>query len=141
MKTAVVAGALCTLLLGFANAWAVDNTPDLPDARLQQRYEGLIHELRCVQCQNEAIADSTVNLAADLRLRVHDLILAGKSDDEIRDYMVARYGDFILLRPRMTARTAWLWAAPGLLLLGGAFVAVSVLRRRSQLPIEDDPRD
>lgn len=131
---------LCVLLLGVASAWAVDTTPDLPTPKMQLRYVALIHELRCVQCQNEAIADSTVGLAADLRLEVHDMILAGKSDDEIRDFMVARYGDFILLRPRMTARTAWLWSAPGLLLLVGALIATMVLKKRSRLPIEDDPR-
>jgi len=121
---------------------AVDNTPPLPDPALQQRYLALINEFRCMQCQNEALADSNVSLAADLRLEVHDLIKAGKTDDEIRDYLVARYGEFILFRPRMSWRNAWLWAAPGLLLLGGAAIAVRVLRQRARLPIpDDDPPD
>ncbi|MFT3905148.1 MAG: cytochrome c-type biogenesis protein CcmH [Steroidobacteraceae bacterium] len=114
-------------------AWAVDNTPTLSDATLQQRYSDLVHELRCVQCQNEAIADSTVPLAADLRLEVHDQLLAGKSDEDIRDFMVARYGEFILLRPRMNLRNAWLWAAPLVLLALGAVIALRVLRQRQQL--------
>jgi cytochrome c-type biogenesis protein CcmH len=144
MKLVATRKAAWALLVAFGvtagTAWAVDNTPDMPNGHLQLRYVALIHEFRCVQCQNEAIADSTVGLAADLRLQVHNMILAGKTDDEIRDYMVARYGDFILLRPRMTAKTAWLWSAPGVLLLGGAFIAMYVVRKRSQLPIEDEPR-
>ena len=86
---------------------------------MQQRYLGLINEFRCMQCQNEALADSNVGLAADLRREIHDLILAGKSDDQIRDYLVARYGEFILFRPRMSLRNLWLWSAPAVLLLAG----------------------
>jgi cytochrome c-type biogenesis protein CcmH len=118
--------------------FAVDNTPPLPDPIMQQRYLGLTHELRCVQCQNEALADSNVSLAADLRLEIHDMLLAGKSDEEIRDYLVARYGEFILFRPRVNWHNAWLWAAPGLMLLAGFGVAVRVMRKRAGLPITDD---
>ena len=86
-----------------------------------------------MQCQNESIADSPVELAADLRRQVRDMLLAGKSDDDVRDYMVARYGDFILFRPRFSARTAWLWLAPALLFLGGVSVGVSHPRQRTAL--------
>lgn len=119
-------------------AFAVDNTPPLPDPAMQQRYVALINEFRCMQCQNEALADSNVSLAADLRLEIHDLILKGKSDDEIRDFLVARYSEFILFRPRMSLRNAWLWAAPGLLLLAGLIVALRIMRARSRLPITDE---
>ncbi len=130
---------LVTAALGWsALALAVDNTPPLQDPGLQQRYIGLINEFRCMQCQNEALADSNVSLAADLRLEVHDLILKGKSDDEIRDYLVARYGEFILFRPRMSLRNAWLWAAPGVMLLAGIGIALRVMRKRAQLPITDE---
>lgn len=136
-----VAVAVAWLALSTA-ALAVDNTPPLTDPAMQQRYLALINEFRCMQCQNEALADSNVSLAADLRLEVHDLIKAGKTDDEIRDYLVARYGEFILFRPRMSWRNAWLWAAPGVLLLGGLAIAVRVLRQRARLPITgDDPPD
>jgi len=109
---------------------------------MQQRYVALINEFRCMQCQNEALADSNVSLAADLRLEVHDLLLKGKSDDEIRDFLVARYGEFILFRPRMNLHNAWLWGAPGVLLLVGLFIALRVVRARSRLPITDeDPAD
>ena len=133
--------AVALLALSTA-AFAVDNTPPLADPAMQQRYLALINEFRCMQCQNEALADSNVSLAADLRLEVHDLIKSGKSDDQIRDYLVARYGEFILFRPRMSWRNAWLWAAPGVLLLGGLGIAVRVMRQRARMPITgDDPPD
>jgi len=129
--------ALCAALWA-APILAVDNTPPLPDPLMQQRYLDLTHELRCVQCQNEALADSNVNLAADLRLEIHDMLLAGKSDEDIRNYLVARYGEFILFRPRMNWHNAWLWAAPALMLLAGFGIAVRVMRKRASLPITDD---
>lgn len=132
-----------TLFAIVAFSWAtqvlaVDNTPPLADPVMQQRYLALINEFRCMQCQNEALADSNVGLAADLRLEIHELILAGKSDDQIRDYLVARYGEFILFRPRMSLRNLWLWAAPGVMLLAGLGIAVRVMRQRARLPITDD---
>jgi cytochrome c-type biogenesis protein CcmH len=127
-------GALCWAL----HAWAIDTTPPLADPAMQQRYLALINEFRCMQCQNETLADSNVSLAADLRLEIHELIQAGKSDDQIRDYLVARYGEFILFRPRMNLRNLWLWAAPGVLLLAGIGIAVYVVRQRSRLPIPDE---
>ena len=129
---------MVALLLG-AVAHAVDNTPPFADPVLQNRYLGLTHELRCMQCQNEALADSEVSLAADLRLQVHELLAQGKSDDEVRDYLVARYGEFILFRPRVNARNAWLWGAPGIFMLGGALIAWRVLRNRR--PPEGDDVD
>jgi len=104
-----------------ARAFAVDPT-ELPDPALQARYLALTHELRCMQCQNESLADSPVGLAADLRREVRDQLLAGRSDDQIRAWMSDRYGDFILFRPRYSLRNAWLWGAPGVLLLIGALV-------------------
>jgi cytochrome c-type biogenesis protein CcmH len=124
-------------------AWAVDPT-ELPDPALQSRYVALTHELRCMQCQNEALADSPVGLAADLRREVRDQLLAGKSDDQIRAWMSARYGDFILFRPRYSLRNAWLWGAPGALLLIGVLVGWRVVRKRVTLlatdkePLEED---
>jgi cytochrome c-type biogenesis protein CcmH len=135
---ALVVSAL--LAIAPRPALAVDMTPPLPDPVQQQRYTALIHELRCMQCQNEALADSNVSLAADLRAQVRDLIAAGKTDDEVRDYLVARYGEFILFRPRVNLRTLWLWAAPGVLLLAGLLTAVRVLRRRAAL-LTDDGED
>jgi cytochrome c-type biogenesis protein CcmH len=126
----VVTTITCTLLT--VRAWAVDPT-ELPDPRLQARYLALTHELRCMQCQNETLADSPVDLAADLRREVQDLLLQGKSDEQVRAWMVARYGDFILFRPRFSPRTAWLWLAPGVALLLGAAVCWRIVRGRSAL--------
>jgi cytochrome c-type biogenesis protein CcmH len=140
--TALLAGLAVAML-----AQAVDTTPPLPNSDMQQRYLDMTHELRCVQCQNEAIADSPVSLAADLRRQVREMIVAGKSDEDIREYMVARYGEFILFRPRMNLRTVWLWAAPALLLAAGLLAALRVLVRRTRLaasdvaPLEDEPQD
>lgn len=137
--------AACLLLAGARVVWAVDPT-ELPDPRLQARYVALTHELRCMQCQNESLADSPVDLAADLRREVRDQLLAGKSDDDIRAWMSARYGDFILFRPRYSLRNAWLWGAPAALLLIGALVSWRVVRNRATLlatdnePVEEDGR-
>ena len=121
----------CAALAGGA-ALAVDTTPALPTPALQQRYYELTHELRCMQCQNESLADSPVGLASDLRRDVREQLLAGQTDDQIRDLMVSRYGEFILFRPRFNARTVWLWSLPAVLMLLGIVIAVRVLRDRQQ---------
>jgi len=138
--------ALAAIVLSASlPAWAVDTT-QLPDPVLQARYETLTHELRCMQCQNESLADSPVDLAADLRRQVRDQLLAGKSDEEVRNWMASRYGDFILFRPRYSLRNAWLWGAPAALLLIGAFVSWRIIRQRTALlaadvePLEEDGR-
>lgn len=129
IAAALIAGAA---LLGAAAAFAIDNTPPLPDPKLQQRYLDLTHELRCMQCQNESLADSPVGLASDLRRDVREQLLAGATDDQIRDLMVSRYGEFILFRPRLNARTAWLWFAPAVLMLAGLWIGVRVVRDRQR---------
>jgi cytochrome c-type biogenesis protein CcmH len=133
------------LLITSEASFAVDTT-QMPTPELQKRYLGLTHELRCMQCQNEAIADSPVSLAADLRRQVAEMLNAGKSDDDVRNYMVARYGNFILFRPPVSTKTIWLWATPGILLLFGAAVAVRITKQRAALldkdnePVEEDVR-
>jgi cytochrome c-type biogenesis protein CcmH len=134
-----------SLLLAFsaASAFAIDIT-QFDDPAKQEQYLRLTHELRCMQCLNTSIADSQVDLAADLRKEVRDLVNEGKTDDQIRKYMVDRYGEFILFRPLTNARNMWLWLAPGIFLVIGAVVAVRILRQRSKLvdqdhePIEGD---
>ncbi|MGD9600125.1 MAG: cytochrome c-type biogenesis protein CcmH [Steroidobacteraceae bacterium] len=127
-------------LAGAGAALAIDTT-QLPDPQLQARYEALTHELRCMQCQNQSIADSPVGLAADLRREVAEQLTAGRTDQQVRDYMSARYGDFILFRPRVSGRTAWLWALPGVLLVGGVIVAWRIVRRRSVLAATEPDAD
>jgi cytochrome c-type biogenesis protein CcmH len=137
--------AVAILAVCAATVQAVDPT-QMPTPALQERYLALTHELRCMQCQNESIADSPVDLAADLRRQVRDMLIAGKTDDDVRNFMVARYSEFILFRPRMSVRTAWLWLAPGVLILIGAFVAIRIVQQRSALitqdnePLEEDIR-
>ena len=131
---------LGSVALGRA-ALAVDPT-EMPTPALEARYLALTHELRCMQCQNETLADSPVSLAADLRAEVRDMLLAGKSDEEVRAFMVARYGDFILFRPRFTARTAWVWLAPGIMLAIGALLLARIMRQRAALlPADAGPVD
>jgi len=125
------------LALSAAPAFAIDIT-QFDDPAKQEQYLRLTHELRCMQCLNTSIADSQVDLAADLRKEVRDLVNEGKSDDEIRKYMVDRYGEFILFRPLTNARNMWLWLAPGIFLVIGAIVAVRILRQRAKLVDNDD---
>jgi cytochrome c-type biogenesis protein CcmH len=131
---------LACLLAVCGRALAIDTEAAFEDPVLQHRYEAINRELRCLVCQNQTIADSNATLAQDLRREVREMIAAGKSDDEIRDFMIERYGDFVLYRPRMTAQNFLLWAAPALLLLGGAFAVVRVVRKRTQEPDLDPER-
>jgi cytochrome c-type biogenesis protein CcmH len=137
MRPFVLIVVLTAVLLANSTTYAVDPT-QMPTPELQRRYLALTHELRCMQCQNEAISDSPVSLAADLRRQVGEMLIAGKSDDDVRNYMVARYGDFILFRPRVSSRTIWLWSAPGVLLLIGAAVAVRITKQRAALVAQDN---
>src|ERR1700744_169188 len=132
MRQALLAVLATSLLVVSRLVLAVDPT-EMPTPELEARYLSLTHELRCMQCQNESIADSPVNLAADLRREVREMLLQGKSDEDVRNFMVARYGEFILFRPRFSTRNFWLWATPGVLLLIGAIIAVRVVQQRSAL--------
>ena len=129
--------AAIPLLLLALRVDAIDITV-LPTPELQARYEKLTHEFRCMQCQNNSIADSPVGLASDLRREVKEQLIAGKSDDEIRAYMVQRYGNVILFTPPLVASTAWVWLFPVLAVIGGAAIGVVVVRRRSKLLASDD---
>ncbi|HVC37482.1 MAG TPA: cytochrome c-type biogenesis protein [Gammaproteobacteria bacterium] len=121
------------LFLVPVSALAVDTEPNLPNAALQQRYETLTHEFRCLVCQNETIAESSAPLAADLRAQVRQQLLTGKTDAQIKQYMVARYGDFVLFKPPWQPNTWLLWAGPLLLLCVGALVVITVVRRKTRL--------
>ena len=127
---------LVAAFLAISAAHAID-VERLDDPALQQRYERLTRELRCLVCQNESIADSNATLAADLRREVRDMMVAGNSDVEIRTFLTERYGDFVLYRPPIAPRTWLLWAAPALLLLGGAGIAALVIVRRSRVARAD----
>ena len=133
VRPAVLIAALALSLAAFA----VDITV-MPTEELQQRYKALTHELRCMKCQNNSIADSPAGLAYDLRLQVKEQLIAGKSDDEIRAYMVQRYGNVILFSPPLESSTAWIWVVPGLAVLAGLVIGIRIVRRRATLVASDD---
>lgn len=138
MRLYLMAGLLT---LFAASAMAIDPGQSFDDPAKQARYEKIIAEVRCLKCQNQTIKDSNAFLAADLRREIRTMIDEGKTDDEIADFLVARYGEFALYRPRATGKTLILWLAPGLFLFGGAIVLWRILQRRMTLPIDDEPRD
>jgi len=132
IKRFLRAGLLAGLLAVVLPAIAIDTEAAFDDPVLQHRYESINRELRCLVCQNQTIADSNATLAQDLRREVREMIAAGRTDAEIREFMIERYGDFVLYRPRMTAQNFLLWAAPALLLIVAAVVLVRVVRRKAQ---------
>ena len=125
------------LLVGLPAA-AIDTDKAFDDPVLQARYEKLIEEVRCLKCQNQNIRDSNAFLASDLRREIRRMLAEGMSDDEIFDFLVARYGEFALYRPRMQGKTLVLWLAPLLLLVAGGGTLFVILRRRMSMPIDDD---
>ncbi len=121
------------VLIGAAPAFAVQPDEVLTDPALEARARALSKELRCMVCQNQSIDDSDAPLARDLRLLVRERLAAGDSDTKVIDFLTARYGEFVLLRPRFGAGTALLWLAPLIaLVLGGLGVVVAMRRRRAQ---------
>jgi cytochrome c-type biogenesis protein CcmH len=103
----------------------------------EARFHALVSELRCVMCQNQSLADSNAQIAHDLRREVLELMRAGRSDAEIKDFLVARYGEFVLYRPRVEGRTWLLWLGPVALLLAGGVVVARIVRRRSGAGVPD----
>ncbi len=118
---------------------AIDSEQAFDDPVLQARYEKLVAEVRCVTCQNQNIKDSNAFIASDLRREIRRMIGEGKSNDEIKDFLVTRYGDFVLYRPRFEGKTLALWIAPFLLVLFGGVALVRVVRHRMALPMDDEP--
>ena len=125
--------ALLVLLCVPFTAPAID-PEGFEDPVQQARYIALIQELRCLKCQGENVADTPAMFAVDIRRQVRAMIEEGRSDTEIKQYMVDRYGELILLRPR----SVWLWVAPGIFLVGGALIAWRVVAQRRQLLATDD---
>ena len=125
---------LILLLLAVPLAWAQVGL----DAEQTQRFQNLIEELRCLVCQNQSIAESNAGLATDLRAQVTEQIAAGTTDAEIKTYLQARYGDFVLYNPPLTAKTVVLWAGPFVLVLGVLLAVVLRLRRRPDSDAEAD---
>lgn len=131
MKRLLISAGLALGLLASAHA-AIDTFEFANDAE-RQRYRSLIEELRCPKCQNQNIADSDAPIATDLRNEIFRMLEEGKSNEEIIDFLVSRYGDFVLYKPPLTSRTLLLWYGPaGMLLLGFGVLGVILIRRRSQ---------
>jgi cytochrome c-type biogenesis protein CcmH len=123
--------ALFAWLAVTAPAPAVQPDEILADPALEARARSLSHELRCMVCQNQSIDDSNADLARDLRVLVRERLQAGDTDEQVIDYVVARYGEFVLLKPRFSWRNALLWGTPVVLLLaGGVFILLSARRGR-----------
>lgn len=126
---------LLALLLTPIHAFAVNPDEVLADPVLEQRARALSAELRCMVCQNQSIDDSNAELARDLRVVVRERLVGGDSDEQVLDYVVSRYGEFVLLKPRLSVRTIGLWGAPGALAIIGLIVAVVYTRRRAVQPV------
>jgi cytochrome c-type biogenesis protein CcmH len=126
-------------LAGLSSALAIDQELAFEDPVLNARYLDLIREIRCPKCLNESIADSDAPVAADLRREVRRMMGEGASNDDIKNFLSARYGDFVLYRPRVTETTWALWAGPFVFLLIGAIVFWRILRTRRTQPMDEDP--
>ena len=133
MKRALAASALAISLLVASTALHAQ-----ANAALDARLKSLFEELRCLVCQNQTLADSSAPLAEDLRREVRELAQQGKSDAEIKQYLVARYGDFVLYKPPVKPATWLLWFGPFAFLLGGGLVWLVVLRRRGRIGSDDE---
>ena len=124
-----------SLLLGTLlslNALAAIDTYEFNDEAERQRFRVLTEELRCPKCQNQNIADSNAPIANDLRREIHRMLDEGQSDEQIVDFLVTRYGDFVMYRPPLTAKTLLLWFGPAALLLLALLVVLNIVRRRRQ---------
>ncbi len=127
--------ALCLLLCwGGLTAHAGEATPLATNPAVEARMTALAEELRCLVCQNQSLADSHSELAGDLRREIREMISTGKTDAEIRDFMVARYGEFVLYRPPFEATTLLLWVGPFLLLLGAGFATYRFIKKADPDP-------
>jgi len=130
MRRGVLTLFAALLVVAAAPLHAKEAVPAADDPVVERRAVALEEGLRCLVCQNQTIAESRADLAMDLKKEIREQIKAGKSDDEIRQFMVARYGDFVLYKPPFKATTVLLWAGPFALLLGGVIVLFAYLRRR-----------
>jgi cytochrome c-type biogenesis protein CcmH len=142
LALALIAGApvLAPVWMPLATpAWAVRPDEMLSDPRLEARARALSRELRCMVCQNQSIDDSEAPLAHDLRVLVRERLVAGDSDQQVLDFLVARYGEFVLLKPPLSWHTALLWLGPPALLFGGGLALVLFARRRASAGLDTEP--
>jgi cytochrome c-type biogenesis protein CcmH len=124
------------LVVGSVPAHAIDPT-QLPDPKLEARYNTLLHELRCPVCQDENLADSPADAASEMRAQIRRMLLEGETDAQIKQYFVSRYSEFILFKPEYSLRNAWLWLLPLVLLAIGIILATRIIRGRAALVDQD----
>lgn len=127
-------GVLAMALLAFAGLASAIMPKEFQSPEEAERYRALSHEIRCVMCQNQSLADSPAGIADDLRYQLLARMREGYSDEQIRDWFVARYGEFVLYRPRFNPTTWALWIGPFLVLAAGVWGLVAVIRRQRPLP-------
>ncbi len=135
MRRLLLAVIVCVAASG---AWAIDDDKAFDDPVLQARYDKLIAEVRCVTCQNNNIKDSNAFVAKDLRREIRRMIADGMTDADVVDFLVTRYGDFILYRPRTSGKMMLLWIAPFVFLVFGLLAIVRVVRHRASLAVDDE---
>lgn len=143
MKRFAILVGLLALIAGvwLPAAWAVDSEPPFSNPLLQRRYESLIQDFRCLVCFDENIANSNASLAADFRRQVHNMVAAGQSDQQIKQFMVERYGQFVLYRPPLQANTWLLWGGPFVVLFAALCVLGLILRRRARMARAEEEGD
>src|SRR5215208_2645014 len=143
-RSRLLALLLLCMLSSPAMAQVQEEERPSDDPVIEQRLAKLSHELRCLQCQNQTLADSPAGLAADLRREIREQMKAGKSDQEIIAFLTQRYGDFILYRPRVTYATYLLWFGPFVLMLAGLYLLFRYIRQRrdsiAEQPLSADER-
>ena len=122
---------LCFVFIFSNSIYANDLPVEFKNDNDKQRYEDLIEEIRCLVCQNQSLSDSNAELAQDLRKEVYNMIVSGKDDNEITQFLVERYGDFVLYRPPLKGNTWLLWFGPFLFLIVGSIFAIRIIRKQS----------
>lgn len=126
-----------TLIFSLGSLNAAVEIKQFDNEQQEARYKHIIDELRCLVCQNQNISGSDAGLAQDLRKKVHQMILAGKEDDVIFDYMVTRYGDFVLYRPPFKASTFFLWVGPFIIFAWAGFILIRFIRQRKKIVVTE----
>ncbi len=120
-----------SLLIACLNVHATDAPVEFSNLVLKERYYTLIAEVRCLVCQNQSLADSNADLAEDLRNEIYQMVVAGEQDDQIIQFLVERYGDFVLYRPPLKENTWLLWFGPFLLLISALVIAIVIIKKQS----------
>ena len=136
MTRIITIASAWALMLG--TAWAIDPEPPFEDPELEAEYQALIDEVRCLVCQNQTIADSNAPLAADLRREIREMMGEGAGRSEVVEFLVARYGEFVLYRPRFQPSTWALWGGPAFFVILGMVVFARVLRARMEQPLDTE---